>query len=176
MTDYIDRLVEQWNRERPDLDVWPTEIIGRISRAARLFERRMEGVFARHGLHGGRFDVLAALRRAGPPHRLSPTDLYNSLLISSGAMTHRLERLARDQLVHRVPDPHDGRSLLVELTPEGLAAVDAAFEDHLRNEYAMLESLSADERTELGEALRRLLVTLGDSGSPGPVRATHEKT
>lgn len=171
--DYVDGIVEQWSRERPDLDVWPMGVIGRISRASRLLERHIEDVFAAHGLHGGRFDVLAALRRAGPPHRLSPTDLYSSLLISSGAMTHRLERLANDGLITRVPDSRDGRSVLVELTEKGREAIDAAVEDHIENENAMLSQLSPGERADVSRTLRKLLVTLGDTGSPEAARSGH---
>lgn len=141
-------------------------IFGRISRAARFVERSLERVFAQHGLQGGRFDVLAALRRAGPPYVLSPTELYNSLLVTSGAMSNRLERLAADGLIERIPDPKDGRSMLVRLTPRGSAALDAALADHLANEHQMLEAFSPDDPVQLAGLLRHLLVSFGDTGEP----------
>ena len=166
--DYVDHILDQWRRETPQLDPSPMGVFGRISRAARLLERHIESVFARHNLQGGRFDVLAALRRAGAPHVLSPTNLYNSLLVTSGAMTHRLDRLAADGLIERIPDPNDGRSLLVGLTPAGLATLEAALADHLANEHALIEALDPDEREGLGELLRKLLTALGDTGEPAP--------
>lgn len=143
-------------------------VFGRISRASRLLERRIESVFARHQLQGGRFDVLAALRRAGEPYVLSPTSLYNSLLVTSGAMTHRLDRLAKDGLIQRIRDPNDGRGLLVALTPAGRTALDAALVDHLANEHALIEALTPAERGQLADLLRKLLVALDDTGEPEP--------
>jgi DNA-binding MarR family transcriptional regulator len=169
--DYLDHILEQWRRETPQHDPSPMGVFGRISRAARLLERQIEAVFARHNLQGGRFDVLAALRRAGPPYVLSPTNLYNSLLVTSGAITHRLDRLAADGLIERIADPHDGRSRLVGLTPEGLATLDAALADHLENEHALIEALGPTERRELADLLRKLLAALGDTGEPAPAAA-----
>lgn len=168
MSDYVNHIIEQWAREKPDLDVGPMGVFGRISRASRLMERRIEAVFSNHNLQGGRFDVLAALRRAGPPHVLSPTNLYNSLLITSGAMTHRLEHLANDGLIERVPHPRDGRGSLVKLTPAGARALDATLIEHLENEHRIIAALDPEERDDLADLLRKLLVTLGDTGEPAP--------
>jgi DNA-binding MarR family transcriptional regulator len=168
MRDYVDHILEQWLREAPDHDPSPMGVFGRISRASRLLERRIESVFARHHLQSGRFDVLAALRRAGEPYVLSPTSLYNSLLVTSGAMTHRLERLAADGLIERNRDPNDGRGLLVALTPAGMAALDDALADHLANEHVLIEALSPTERDQLAVLLRKLLVALDDTGEPEP--------
>jgi DNA-binding MarR family transcriptional regulator len=160
--DYVDQLLYQWQRERPDLDPFPMGIIARISRAAHLLEKAQEKVFASYGLHRGGFDVLAALRRAGSPFCLSPTALYNSLLISSGAMTHRLDGLAKAGLIERVPAPKDGRSLLVRLTESGLATIDAAISSHLINEVELVSGLSKQEQRFLQDALRKILLDHGD--------------
>lgn len=161
-SDYVDSILQQWSAERPDLDASPMGVIGRISRASRILERKIEHIFAAHDLSGGGFDVLAALRRAGPPYRLSPTGLYNSLLISSGAMTNRLDRLEERELVSRVPDPHDRRGVLVSLTPKGKRLIDKATEAHLENEENLLKPLSAAEREHLSALLRKLLISLPD--------------
>lgn len=160
--DYIDQIVSAWSRERPDLDLTPMRIIGRISRAAHILDRRLEDTFATLALHGGRFDVLAALRRAGPPYCLTPTALYNSLLISSGAITNRLDRLAADGLVERIASNGDRRSLLVKMTPKGLKKINEAISLHLRNEHNLISELTDNERATLVRILRKLLVELGD--------------
>ncbi len=163
--DLVDRILEQWRRERPDLDTSPMGVIARMSRLSRLLERRIATVLAEHGLNEAQFGVLAALRRAGPPYCLSPTALYNSLLISSGAMTNRLERLTAAGLVKRVPDPKDRRSVLVMLTPKGLRVVDEAVADHTENERRLLAGLTGSEREQLGKLLRKLLVQFEDGSA-----------
>ena len=160
--DYVDQLLQQWDRERPDLDIMPMGVIARISRAAHLLEKAQETVFSAYGLHRGRFDVLAALRRSGPPYCLSPTSLYNSLLISSGAMTHRLDRLTSAGLIERVADERDGRGLLVRLTAAGNAMIDEAIAAHLDNEASLISGLSAREKESLTDVLRKLLLLHGD--------------
>lgn len=160
--DYVDQLLEQWTRERRDLDFSAMGIIARIARAAHLYDRELETVFSTFHLHRGRFDVLAALRRAGPPYLLSPTALYNSLLISSGAMTHRLDRLEKAALIDRIPDPHDGRGLLVRLTKKGFETIDQAVASHTRNELSLLKVLTEDEKRNLEGALRKVLLSFGD--------------
>jgi DNA-binding MarR family transcriptional regulator len=157
--DYVDTILDQWGQERPDLDVTPMGVIGRISRLSRVLERSIEEVFASYNLSRGGFDVLAALRRSGPPYRLSPTDLYNSLLISSGAMTNRVDRLEASQLVSRVPDPNDRRGVLVVLTSKGKNLVDKVTTAHSENELRLLKELTVKERQALARLLRKLLVT-----------------
>lgn len=164
--DYVDGLLAQWRRERPALDVTPMGVIGRISRLSRLLERRIEDVFAAHGLQGGRFDVLAALVRAGEPNTLTPTDLYNSLLISSGATTNRIDRLEEERLVRRTPHRSDRRSTQVALTPAGRDRLDEALRDHLENERQLIAPLTAEERQLLAGLLRRWLKALGDEDRP----------
>lgn len=155
--DQVDRILRQWARERPDLDTSPMSVIARISRLSRILERRIEDVLEQHGLNEPQFGVLAALRRAGPPYCLSPTALYSSLLISSGAMTNRLDRLTALGLVRRVPDPGDRRSSLVQLTPKGLRIVERAVGAHTANEQALLSSLSVSQQRDLAKLLRTLL-------------------
>lgn len=155
--DHVDRILEQWHRERPDLDTSPMSVIARISRLSRILERRIAEVLARHGLNESQFGVLAALRRAGPPYCLSPTALYSSLLISSGAMTNRLDRLTAMGLVRRLPDPNDRRSMLVQLTPKGLRVIEDAVAAHTANEQVLLGPLSTTERGTLAGLLRKLL-------------------
>lgn len=160
--DLVDRILEQWARERPDLDTTPMAAIARISRLSRILERRIESVLAEHGLNESQFGVLAALRRAGPPYCLSPTALYNSLLISSGAMTNRLERLAAGGYVKRAPDPKDRRSVLVMLTPKGLRTIERALDAHAENEQRLLATLTDTERRKLARLLRKLLIGFED--------------
>jgi DNA-binding MarR family transcriptional regulator len=156
-TDEIDRIVEQWNQERPELDVSPTHILQRITRLSLLQESSFAPVFSRHGLTWGEYVVLAALRRGGPPYRMNPTDLYGSVLLSSGGMTKRLDRLERAGFVERLPDPTDRRGRLVGLTAKGMEVADEAVIDHLANEEQLLGALSATERQQLTDLLRKLL-------------------
>lgn len=160
--DYVDIILEQWSRERPDLDASPMGVIGRISRVSRVLEREIEQVWASYGLSRGGFDVLAALRRSGPPYRLSPTELYNSLLISSGAMTNRVDRLEERKLVSRIPDPMDRRGVLVALTPKGKQLIDKVTAAHLENEQVLLQPLTQREREQIAALLRKLLVNFDD--------------
>lgn len=155
--DEIDHVIEQWGRERPDLDVSPVAVIGRISRISRTFERAIENTFEDYGLTSASFYVLAALRRSGPPYRMSPTQLHSALLVSGGTMTHRVDRLEAAGLVMRDADPHDGRGTLVTLTGKGRELADRVIEAHNRNEHELLQSLSAVEREELAHLLRKLL-------------------
>lgn len=155
--DQVDRLRAQWRVEKPDLDTSPVEIFGRIYRISRLITPGIEEALGRHGLDRGEFDVLATLRRQGPPFRLTPTELYAALLIASGSLTHRLGRLERAGLIRRVPSDRDGRSLSAELTEPGHAAVLAAYRDDMAFEASLLEGLEPEARDELTEALRRLM-------------------
>jgi DNA-binding MarR family transcriptional regulator len=164
--DHVDHLIEQWRDVLPELDVSPMEIIARISRLSRILEREADALYADFGLNRALFGVLAALRRAGPPYQLSPTDLYNSLLITSGAVTNRLERLTAAGLVKRVPDPKDGRSLLVALTPKGRRLIDRVLTLHYERERELLSPLAPRQRRALAGELRRLLLAFEDGGSP----------
>jgi DNA-binding MarR family transcriptional regulator len=157
--DEIDRIVEQWERERPDLDPSPTQTLQRITRLSLLQGVSFARVFAPHGISFGEYLVLAALRRAGPPYRMNPTALFNSVILSSGAMTNRLDRLEAMDLVERQPDPTDRRGRLVALTDRGRELVDTAVAEHLDNEQTLLGALDAAEREQLAGLLRKLLLS-----------------
>jgi len=163
--DQVDTILEQWKRERPDLDVSPMGIIGRISRIERLVDEKMKAVCSTFNLERWGFDVLATLRRAGKPYQLTPTQLYNSLMITSGAMTNRIDRLEAASLVERLHDPADRRGVLVSLTKDGLKLIDKAVTTHMEVEEAMLASLSSKDRESFAELLRTLSQDLEPSPS-----------
>ncbi len=159
LRDVIDRIVGQWNRELPGLDVSATHVIQRITRLYLLQTASFATLFARYGLTFGEWEVLAILRRSGPPHELKPTEVYSELVLSSGALTNRLNRLEAAGLIQRRPDPGDRRGTLVGLTREGMRVCDAAHLDHLANEERLLAGLTAAERERLTRLLRKLLVS-----------------
>jgi DNA-binding MarR family transcriptional regulator len=158
MQDEVDRLVEAWHNERPDLDVQPLHVLSRVSRLARHLDRARRAVFVAHDLEPWEFDVLTALRRAGSPYQLSPGQLLRATLVTSGTMTNRIDRLAAAGLVERHPDPQDKRGVQVRLTYAGQTRVDAAFADLLRREHDILNGLSPAERESLTGLLRALLI------------------
>jgi DNA-binding MarR family transcriptional regulator len=168
--DHVQHVLEQWEREAPDLDRSPMGVVGRISRLAQLLQAELERVFAAHGVNGGEFDVLASLRRAGRPYRLTPTELSKALMVTSGGMTKRLAALEGRGLIRREPHPDDGRSTAVTLTPAGKRLADEILPEHVENERRLLEELSAEERAELAGLLEALAVALGDVGDAGPGR------
>lgn len=157
MQDEVDRLVAAWERERPDLDVRPLEVLSRVTRLARHLDRARRSAFAAHGLEGWEFDVLAALRRAGRPYVLSPGRLLNQTMVTSGTMTNRVDRLETRGLVQRLPDPADRRGVHVRLTPRGKERVDAALADLLGRERELLAGLSRSDQDVLSSLLRRLV-------------------
>ncbi len=161
MEDAVDLILEQWARERPDLDCSPMGVIGRITQLQREVHLAQRATFARHGLDAPSFDVLAALRRAGEPYQLTPTALMRTALVTSGAITQRLDRLAERGLITRTRSEADGRAVVVTLTAAGRDALDAALPDHLETERGLLAGLSEAELTQLAGLLRRVLVTLG---------------
>lgn len=160
--DHVDRVRAEWAAEWPELDTWPIEIVARIGRLGHFLDTGLDEVFAHYGLAREAFDVLAALRRSGHPHELSPTDLYDRLMRTSGAVTNRLHRLESAGLITRVPDPLDGRSRRVRLTARGHKLVDAVAAPHLDNERRLLRGLSTEEQATLARLLKKLLVSLED--------------
>ncbi|RJK95461.1 MarR family winged helix-turn-helix transcriptional regulator [Vallicoccus soli] len=162
MSDRVDRIQAEWARERPDLDVSPQGVIGRLHRLAAALTDELVPVFRRHGLGEGDFDVLAALRRAGPPYERSAGALAAATMVTSGGTTKRLDRLEAAGLVVRRPSPVDGRGRVVALTPRGVEVVDAAVTEHMANEHRLLEGLSAEDRRLLEDLLRRWLARLED--------------
>ena len=157
MRDEVDDLVEAWGRERGDLDLAPVAVFSRISRLARHLDLARRVAFTAHSIESWEFDVLAALRRAGPPYELSPGRLLRETLVTSGTMTNRVDRLVTRGYVEREPDPTDRRGVIVRLTPTGMAVVDAALSDLLAHEHDLLAELGAGERDDLAGLLRRLL-------------------
>ncbi len=156
MRDAVDEILDQWSRERPDLDATPIGVIGRMSRVARALEARLEPVYAEHGLEPGWHDLLATLRRHGPPFKLRPTDLTNSSMLTSSGTTKRLDKLEARGLVAREPDPNDRRGTLIALTDAGRELIDSVTGPHLANEQRLLEPLTRTERDQLAALLRKL--------------------
>jgi DNA-binding MarR family transcriptional regulator len=162
--DHVDQLLAQWHEAMPKLDATPMAVVARLSRLGRIIDREIEEVYRHYGLNHSQFSVLAALRRAGSPYCLSPTQLYNSLLVSSGAMTNRLDRLAALGYIERIPDPEDGRSMLVALTKTGKRLIERVLVPHFEKERRLMSALDADEQEQLASLLRRLLLDFEDDG------------
>jgi DNA-binding MarR family transcriptional regulator len=158
--DQIDALVGQWAGERPDLDLETMATVARVMEVARAIEARIKEMAREYGVDLAEGDVLFTLRRSGPPYRRSPSEISAALLVSSGTLTSRLDRLEGKGLIRRVPHPSDRRSTQVELTEVGRRAVDAAISRHVANEQEMLETLSAREREQLDRLHRKLLAHL----------------
>jgi DNA-binding MarR family transcriptional regulator len=163
MGDHVDFVLEQWAAERPDLDAAPMGVIGRVQRLCRIIEPELNRVFSEHQLDRAAFDVLATLRRSRPPHRLTPVELMRTSMVTSGAISQRLDRLERRNLITRTRSEVDGRSIFVTLTAEGRALIDQALPDHVANERRLLAALTSAEQEELAHTLRRLLESLGDT-------------
>ena len=168
--DHVDRLRRQWAKELPDLDTEPMAILGRALRLTNMVRPSIEATFAGYGLDRGEFDVIATLRRSGPPYRLTPTEMYGLLMISSGGLTHRLVRLEKAGLIRREPSPDDGRSMLVALTDAGSTLAEKAFRTDMASELTFLESLSPEDRDALAGLLKKLILGIEsrqrDSGGP----------
>jgi DNA-binding MarR family transcriptional regulator len=155
--DPVDAIIEQWAAVRPDLDTAAMEVFGRVFRLARTMGDRVEKAYARYGISRGEFDVLAALRRSDAPYTLPPRELSATLMLTTGGMTGRLDRLERAGLLRRSPDPHDRRGLRVTLTDEGLRLIDEAVEAGLAVQTAALSALDGEQAARLADLLRPLL-------------------
>lgn len=160
--DEVDRITAAWQRERPDLDVAPLQILSRVGRLARHLDLARRQAFSAHSLDTSEFDVLAALRRAGAQTSLSPGQLATETLVTSGTMTNRIDRLEGRGLVRREPDPNDRRGVRVVLTSEGRSAVDDALRDLLEREHDLLAALPPADQAELAGLLRVLVRAFGD--------------
>ncbi|PJX21048.1 MarR family transcriptional regulator [Advenella sp. S44] len=158
--DAVDTILEQWRRERPDLEVSPMGPIGRLKRCAALLQLKLDKIYSEFGLSNWEFDVLATLRRSGDPYCLTPTALFAALMITSGTMTHRIQRLEAAGWVQRIPNRNDARSMLVQLTPAGLELIDRAVKAHVENEREILTLIQPDALAALDERLAELLSTL----------------
>ncbi len=154
--DEVDRIVNAWMRERPDLDFTPLQVLSRVGRLSRHLDRARRTAFAASDLESWEFDVLSALRRAGAPYQLSPKTLLQQTLVSSGTMTNRIDRLVERRLVERRTDPNDGRGILVTMTSVGQDRVDRAISRLLDAESDLLDALSRSDQERLGSLLRKL--------------------
>lgn len=157
-TDEVDRIVGAWGTQRPDLDFSPLEVLSRVDRLSRHLDRARREAFRRSDLEAWEWDVLSALRRAGEPFQLSPKQLLQQTLVSSGTMTNRIDRLVGRRLVRRESDPVDGRGILVTLSEDGRVRVDAAITRLVDAEAILLASLSNSERDRLATLLRKLVL------------------
>ncbi len=163
MSDAVDQVVAAWGKVDPDLDVWPTHVIGRLKRLARLLEREMKEFFAPHGLEYWEFDVLSTLRRSGGPHGLTAGALIKATMVTSGAITNRIDRMAAKGLVQREADPADRRTIRIQLTDRGRALIDEIMPLHVANQARVLSGMNRPDLDQLIVLLRELSESLGDT-------------
>ena len=167
MKDGVDSILEQWQRERPDVDTSPMGVIGRLARTERRLSQSLRESFAAHGLQTHEFDILATLRRAGAPYRLTAGQLTQAAMVTSGAITNRIDRLLDKGWVTRETDPDNRRSVRISLSKSGLAKVDSVLEQHVAREAELLAGLSEKQQSQLAKLLRTLLISLGDEPLDG---------
>lgn len=158
-SDAVDRILAQWHSERPDLDVNPMGLLGRLGRLRDHLSREIEATLQTHGLSSSSFDVLATLRRAGHPYQLPPSELLDAMMVTSGTMTNRIDQLEKQGLVQRLPNPQDRRSLLIALTDKGFAVVDKTVTDHVVNQHRLVAALTPTQQRELDNLLRVFLAS-----------------
>ena len=173
-TDSITAFIADWQRERPDLDPWPLGIFGRTSRIVSHFLKRADSWLSPLGLSWETFSLIAALRRSGKPYELNPTELQRQSLLTSGAMTNRINRVEALGLVERRPDSNDGRGVIVRLTPAGRALADKAIAVHFSQSANVLGTLNAREREQLHQLLAKLLNSL-ENAPPAPAATARKK-
>jgi DNA-binding MarR family transcriptional regulator len=167
--DHIDRVIAQWKGQGMKLDLGPVGIIGRAGRIMEYVDRALESKFEEFGISRGTFDVLAALKRNGPPFRLSQRDLMRSLLRTSGSMSLRIDTLEREGLVTRVQDRDDRRSVFVTLTTKGSNLLQRVIPEHLANENSLIAAFTTSEKEQLTTLLRKWLIALEADASDGPL-------
>lgn len=176
--DRVDEIQAQWARELPDLDTGPTALLGRVWRLSQLVAPTIEATMAGFGLDRGEFDVLATLRRNGAPYRMTPTALYQHLLIASASLTHRLNRLEAAGLVERVPSAIDGRSVEVKLTPRGRSLIERTIRADMQAERRLMDAIDPETQAALVELLRRATLqveaALADTPSPAQPARTRK--
>lgn len=161
--DNVDKIIEQWAHELPELDASPMAVWGRLKRTVKYSERRLAENFTLYQLNSGEFDVLATLRRSGGDFKLKPTDLYQSLMITSGAITNRIDTLEKKGLVKRVHDSEDRRTIYVQLTEAGYELISQAVITHTQTEEFLLKGLKKEELAQLDQLLKKLLYSLENS-------------
>lgn len=154
--DHVDRIIAQWNKARPDLDVGPMETFGRLSRLTTSLKGEMEKTWKVYGLNPASFDVLATLRRSGKPDGLSPGELLELTMVTSGTMTNRIDQLVKVGLVERVPNPEDKRGFLIRLSKTGFSTIEKAVSDHVETQHRLLQGMSSTQRDELNRLLKDL--------------------
>ncbi|WP_306324495.1 MarR family winged helix-turn-helix transcriptional regulator [Streptomyces venezuelae] len=166
MSDAVDAIIGQWATERPDIaqDLWPVELFGRIQRLARVIDKSAKASAAAHGVEHGEFDVLTTLQRSGPPYALTAGAFLKASMVTSGAITNRIDRMEAKGLVERVRDTEDRRTIKIRLTEHGHEVTRAAFADHLANYARLLTDVDRDLVAETAAGLRQVLETLGDTG------------
>ncbi len=155
--DHVDKILAQWRAERPDLQLRPMGLLGRIKRLGSHLGQGMDRVFTAHGLNAASFDVLATLRRSGAPYALTPSQLMDWTMVTSGTMTNRLDRLEAKGLIKRVRSDRDARSVTVQLTEQGLALIEECVTEHVANQNRLAGALSAVEQVELDRLLAKWL-------------------
>ena len=163
MADAVDAIIAMWAREKPELDAAPMGIVGRISRLSRMLDKELKDFFADYGLEFWEFDVLATLRRSGAPYELSPGALLRTAMVTSGAITNRVDRMEAKGSVERLRDPGDRRGVRIRLTPAGLELIDELMPLHVANERRLLAALAGEDRDTLADLLRTLAAGLGDT-------------
>lgn len=166
--DHVDRILAQWRQQRPDLDVGPMGVIGRMKRLHDRLATGLQKVFAAHGLNGASFDVLATLRRSGEPYALSPSELVDWTMVTSGTMTNRLDRLESAGLIERRPNPKDGRGSVVALTDQGFELIDTIVSEHVANQHALVSGLDASSMAQLDGLLKDWLAVLDRKAEDTP--------
>ncbi|MEI5103690.1 MarR family transcriptional regulator [Streptomyces sp. PmtG] len=167
MSDFVDAIVGQWEKERPELaeDLWPVQLLARVQRMYRVMDREAKAFCARHGIENGEFDVLTTLRRSGPPYALTAGAFLKAAMVTSGAITNRIDRMEAKGLVERVRDGADRRTVKIRLTGQGKELTDKLMVEHLRNYARLLEGLDRGEVERAAGLLRQLLELRGD----GPI-------
>ncbi|MFI9550044.1 MarR family winged helix-turn-helix transcriptional regulator [Nonomuraea endophytica] len=165
MADAVDAVLEQWRRERPDIDIWPVGIVGRLMRLSRMWDMSIKEVLAKHGLEPGEFDVLSTLRRSGEPYELTAGTFLKVSLVTTGAITLRVDKMQDKGLVTRVRDTADRRSVKIRLTPLGLEVIDRVLPEHIANQARLLRSLDEGHRDQFAAIMSGLLQSYGDAPS-----------
>lgn len=160
--DHVDKILAQWRQERPDLEVAPMGLIGRVKRLNLMLAREMEKTWSAFGLTAASFDVLATLRRSGPPFSLSPSALIASTMVTSGTMTNRIDQLEKAGLVERKQSPEDGRSFQISLSEKGFSLIDEAVTAHVQTQSALVAGLSTEDRRELDDLLKKFSSALDE--------------
>ena len=155
--DAVDRIMTQWQQERPELSLHAMEILGRLKRCSVLYQPMLDTSFGKFGLTSWEFDVLSTLRRSGTPFTLTPTELFSALMVTSGTMTHRLKGLETRSLIERHPNPDDARNRLVTLSVQGHSTIDAAMTAHVDNMEGILSGLAPADKEQLNQALKQML-------------------